>query len=93
MMFLWTTDRRALILVTGCRVFFLVCFICTTFLRRCGRCAAKSKLKIFLFEIEDWRSSERWRSGQYIGLPITRPVAQLLLWTLIYKLSSSYIEV
>ena len=34
-----------------------------------------------------------WHSGQYFGLPITKSVAQFPLRTLIYALSSSYMEI
>ena len=36
---------------------------------------------------------EWWHRGQYFGLPITRSVVQFPLRTLIYALSSSYIEI
>ena len=43
--------------------------------------------------IDYCNSLEWWHSGQYIGLPITRSVVQFQLRTLIYALSSSYIEI
>ena len=36
---------------------------------------------------------ERWHSGQYFGLTITRSVDQFRLRALIYKLSSTYVEI
>ena len=53
-----------------------------------GACVSNgrySKIHIFLAE---W-----WHSGLYIGLPITRSVGQFPLRTLMYTLSSSYIEI
>ena len=39
------------------------------------------------------RSQEWWHSGQYFGLPITRLVVEFPLQTLMYTLSSSYMEI
>ena len=42
---------------------------------------------------DDGLRVEWWHSDQYFGLPITRSVVQFPLRTLIYALSSSYIEI